>query len=127
MDAEGGKLGRKQEQAIAALLSEKTVEEAAVKAGCAYRTLKGWLTEPAFKTAFAEARTAVLERTVARLVKATGKAVDTLEANLEAEKDSDSNRAAVAILEHATRGVELLDMKDKLAELERLVKELKGA
>jgi hypothetical protein len=119
----GDKLSRKQEQAIAALLAQPTIEAAARAANVAERTLKGWLVLPEFAAAYARARREVLERTVARLLKATGKAVDTLEVNLVAERPSDQIRAAVAILEHAGRGVELLDLAERLAEVERRLAE----
>jgi transposase len=119
----GDKLSRKQEQAIAALLTEKTVEAAATKAGVAYSTLKGWLRKPAFRAAHAAAREQVLERTVARLLAATSKAVETLEKNLDASAPRDSTRAAVAVLTHALKGAELLDLAVRLKALEDLVRE----
>src|SRR5262249_54841350 len=82
MAGHGDQLSRKQEQAIAALLTEPTVEQAAVKAGVKYPTLKSWLARPAFRDAYAAARRQILDRTVARLLALTGKALDTLEENL---------------------------------------------
>jgi hypothetical protein len=64
-----------------------------------------------------------LERTVVLLLGATRKSVETLEINLGAERPSDQIRAAVAILEHASRGVELLDLAERLAEVERRLAE----
>ena len=56
---------RLREQALAALLTEKTVEDAAAKAGIAYRTLKLWLTRPDFQADYRAARAEILDRTVA--------------------------------------------------------------
>jgi hypothetical protein len=114
----GDKLSGRQEQAIAALLSERTVEDAAAKVPVGYRTLKGWLALPAFQDAYRRARADVLERTVGRLLSITGKAVDTLEALLDGAHAGTRARAAVAILDHATRGVELLDLDARLRALE---------
>ena len=43
MTGHGAKFGRKKEQAIAALLSHRTVEEAAKAAGISPATLKRWM------------------------------------------------------------------------------------
>jgi hypothetical protein len=115
----GNKISRKQEQAIAALLEKPTLTEAAAAAGCAVRTLKNWLACPTFQTQYAAARRQVLEQAVVRLVGAANEAVDTLAANLGADRPGDQIRAAALILEHAGRGVELLDLESRLSALER--------
>ena len=48
MAGHGEKLGRKQEEAIAALLSQRNIEEAARAAGVGTRTLIRWLKLPEF-------------------------------------------------------------------------------
>jgi hypothetical protein len=102
----GDKLTRKQEQAVAALLTEKTVEEAARKAGVGYASLKGWLKRPDFQVAFRQARRQVVDGAVGRIQAATGQAVDTLLGVARSgAKDADRVRAAVAILDHAWRGL----------------------
>jgi len=115
----GEKLTRKMEQAITALLSEPTVEAAAARVEISHRTLKRWLVNAAFAAAFAAARRQVLEAAVVKLVGVTGEAVDTLAANLGADRPGDQIRAAVAILEHAYRGVEVLDLEARLSALEQ--------
>jgi hypothetical protein len=112
-----GKMNR-QEQAISALLSEPTVEKAAAQAGVSYRTLKSWLAQPEFQVRYRAARAAVLERTVARLLHACGAAVAALEKNLGAENPQAANRAALGILDHALRGVEVLDLAERITALE---------
>jgi hypothetical protein len=110
MAGHGEKLGRKWEQAIAALLAEPTVGAAAGKAGVSYRTLKGWLALPEFLRAYRRARREVLEAAVGRLQAAAGQAVDTLLAVAkEGAKDGDRVRAAVALLDHAFRGLAVAD------------------
>jgi hypothetical protein len=116
----GNKISRKQEAAIAALLSQPTLEAAATAAGVSLRTLKGWLHLPEFAAEYAAARRLVLEGSVARLLAATGRAVETLERNLDADRPGDQIRAAVAILEHAHKGVEVLDLEARIATLEEL-------
>jgi hypothetical protein len=102
----GEKLTRKHEQAIAALLSEATVQQAAAKAGVSYATLRRWLKEPAFASAYRLARRELVEGAVGRIQAATGQAVDTLLAVArDGKKDSDRVRAAAAVLDHALRGL----------------------
>ena len=106
MSGHGGKRDRKQEQGISALLSEATVEQAATKAGVGYATLRRWLKEPGFRAAYRQARRELVEGAVGRIQAATGQAVDTLLAVAkDGRKDGDRVRAAVALLDHAFRGL----------------------
>jgi transposase-like protein len=114
----GEKSSRKREQAIAALLSEASVEAAAAKAGIGTTTLKRWLAEPSFRRLYGQARTGLLERVVQTLLAASTRAVETLERNLTCDKPSVQVRAAEVILSRATRGVELLDLAQRIEELE---------
>jgi transposase-like protein len=58
MKAPGGKFGRKKEEAIAALLTHRNIEEAAKAAGIGPNTLLRWLKVPEFQAAYREARRA---------------------------------------------------------------------
>lgn len=126
MSTPRSKLGGKQEKAIAALLTAATHEKAAEQAGVSVATLQRWLLLPDFQTAYRVARTRCLESAVGRLQQAAGEAVDALKAGLASEKVGDKLRAAGMILEHAHRGAELLDLAERVAELERLLSEGKG-
>src|SRR5215468_791761 len=98
------KLGRKQEALIAALLTEPTHAAAAVKAGVSEATLYRWLTFPAFRAAYRQARRELVEGAVGRIQAATGQAVDTLLAVAKGgARDGDRVRAAVALLDLAFR------------------------
>jgi hypothetical protein len=106
----GEKLSRKQEQAVAALLTEASIGDAARAAGVGDKTLRRWLALPAFAAAYRRTRRELLETAVGRIQAATGTAVDTLLAVAKTgEKDSDRVRAAVALLEHAHRGLTAAD------------------
>jgi len=74
----GGKRQYREEQAIAALLAESTVEAAAAKAGIGERTLWRWLADPEFAKRYAEARREVLRQGVGALVGALPEAVKVL-------------------------------------------------
>jgi hypothetical protein len=110
MRGHGQKLTHKQEALIAALLSEATHADAAAKAGVSEATLYRWLRLPAFQASYRQARRELVEGAIGRIQAATGQAVDTLVAVAKVgEKDSDRVRAAVAILDHAFRGIEKAD------------------
>ncbi len=110
----------KQEQAILALLSAPTIAAAAQQAEVGERTLRGWLDLPEFRRAYRTARQQVLDQTVSRLLNLSGKALDALEANLGCDSAAARNRAAETILAHAHKGLETLDLAERVEELERL-------
>lgn len=114
----GEKLSRRREQAVAALLSEPTVALAAGKAGISEATLARWLQRPEFQCAFRAARRQVVETAVAGLQSACREAVETLRRNLQAGSESVQVRSAQLILENATRGIELIDIAERLERLE---------
>lgn len=76
---------------------------------------------PEFMEAYHEARKAVYEATLTRLQKASEKAVDTLVKNLGCGQFATEVRAAQAILEHAAKGHEMLDIEHRLEQLESRV------
>ena len=119
------KLDEKQEAAIAGLLTEKTHELAAKQAGIATSTLARWLREPAFKSAYREARRAIVDSAIGRLQASASKAVDALEKNLTCGRPSDENRAATAILEFSFKAVEVADLGERVDELEQLLGEIR--
>ena len=67
MAGSGSKIGKKQEEAIAALLSQRNVEEAARVAKVGVRTMYRWLKEPDFDAAYRRARRDTFGQTIARL------------------------------------------------------------
>ena len=125
MPGHGNKLSRKQEQAIAALLTESSVEAAADLAGISHATLKNWLKLPSFVSAYRAARREVVESALGKIQQATGEAVDTLKRNLTSGQPGQEIRAAVAILDHAVKAVEVLDLTEQLAGLKLQIEELK--
>ena len=72
MTGHGAKFGRKQEEAIAALLTHRSIEEAAKACGIAPRTLLRWLKVPEFKAAYRAARREAVGQAIARVQQATG-------------------------------------------------------
>ena len=113
-------LGRKKEEAIVALLSQRSVEEAARTVNCPARTVYRWLKEPEFNAAYRDARRAAFSQSVARLQQMSAAAVSTLgKIMVDANAPAASRvRAAHSVLEQAAKAIELEDLEARLAALE---------
>src|SRR3984885_14692995 len=125
MAARGSILGRKQEDAIAALLTQRNVEEAARAAGVGVRTLLRWMKLPEFQNAYRQARREAFGQAIARLQQGTAAAATTL---LKIMIDASTPvsvrvRAADSIFNHAAKAIELEDIEARLSELERAAQE----
>ena len=109
MVGHGAKFGRKKEEAIVALLSQRSIEEAARVTNIGTNTLLRWLKEPDFDAAYRAARRVAFSQAIARLQQASGAAVATLlkimvDANAPA---STRVRAADSVLNHSAKAIEL--------------------
>jgi hypothetical protein len=111
---------RKNEEAIAALLSESTIAKAAEKAGISERTLSRRLADPEFQDAYSQAKARLLDGTVNRL-RSIG--LDGAEALKRIAIDTNAPPAAQvsagrAILEVLFRAIETQDLVERLDRLE---------
>jgi hypothetical protein len=127
MSGFGEKLGSKREAAILALLSTRSVEEAARVAGVTPRTLYRWIKEPEFNAAYREAKRAAFSQTLARLHQMSSAAVTTLGKVMldPATPPATKARAADSILNHTVRAIETEDIEARILELERAANESK--
>jgi|SRR5450755_4170038 transposase-like protein len=127
MVGHGSKIGRKQEQAIAALLSNRSIEEAAHTAGIGGTTLLRWIQEPQFDKAYRKARRAAFGQGTARLQQASNAAVSSmLKIMLDQQAPASTRlRAADMVLSHGAKAIEIEDVEARVAELERAVAETK--
>ena len=121
MARSGVKFGRKREEAIAALLTQRNVEEAARAAGIGTRTLLRWMKEPEFDAAYRQARRSAFGQSIARLQQGASAAASTL---LKIMLDQNSPpscrlRASESILTHGAKAIEIEDIEARVAELER--------
>ena len=121
MKGHGAKFGRKQEEAIAALLTQRNIDEAAKAVGIATNTLLKWMKLPEFQKAYREARRAAFSQSIARLQQGTSAAATTLIKLLLDPNTPASVRARVAdsIFAHASKAIEIEDIEARVAELER--------
>lgn len=120
MSAPRGKLTRKQELAIACLMTEPTHAAAVAAAGVSEATVQRWLRREDFQAAYRTARREVLDGTVRALQLAMGKAVRLLLDVVEKAdaQDRDRVRAAVAVLTTARQYTDQADVLDRLRALE---------
>jgi hypothetical protein len=121
MAGHGEKFGRKKEEAIAALLSQRNLEEAAHAAGIGTRTLLRWMQVPEFSAAYRRAHWDAVSQSTARLQQATGAAASTLlkvmiDPNTPA---STKVRAAECVLNHSAKQSRSKTLKSGSQELER--------
>src|SRR5664279_2509691 len=121
MSGHGTKLKRKLEEAVAAMLTQRNIEEAARSVGISTATLMRWQKLPEFQTAFREARRAAYSQAIARLQQGTSAAATTLLKTLidSATPASVKVRAAEAIFNHAAKAIEIDDIEARVSELER--------
>jgi DNA-binding MurR/RpiR family transcriptional regulator len=115
----GQKRQRLEDRALAALLSEATIAQAAAKANVSESTLLRWLAEPSFKARYRDARRQVVELAVTGLQQATSEAVATLSRNLICGIPASEISAAKAVLDFAVKGVELVDLAERVEALEQ--------
>lgn len=125
MSGHGTKLKRKLEEAVAAMLTQRNIEEAARSIGVSPATLMRWQKLPEFQTAYREARRAAVGQATARLQQGTSAAATTLlkmliDPNIPA---SVRVRAAEAIFNHSAKAIELEDIEARVTALEAAASE----
>ena len=115
------KLTAKQEAAVIALLTARSVEEAARTTDVPARTLHRWLQEPLFQAACRKARRADSAQADTRLLQAKGPAVSTLlRIMVDAKAPAATRlRAADSVLNHVRQALEIEDVEARLAALEQ--------
>jgi hypothetical protein len=121
MVGHGAKFTRKKEEAIAALLTQRNVEEAARSAGIGTQTLLRWLKVPEFQASYREARREAYGQSIARLQQATSAAAATL-LKIMVDPNAPAScriRAADSVLDHAAKAIEIEDIESRVSELER--------
>jgi hypothetical protein len=125
----GCQLSRKCDLAVAALLSEPTLKDAAKKVGISDQALRKWLKIPEFAARVQEAQQQVFGHTLRRLQIESGLALDVIVKVLRKKKGGNDGlkvRAALGLLGHGLKSSELHDLaervrviQDELAELSK--------
>jgi DNA-binding MurR/RpiR family transcriptional regulator len=120
MRGHGTKFSHKMEDAVAALLTQRNIDEAARSVGISPATLMRWQKLPEFQKAYREARRAAFGQAVARLQQGTSAAATTLLKTMidPATPASVKIRAAEAIFNHAAKAIEIEDIEARVSALE---------
>ena len=128
MKGHGSKFGRKKEEAIVALLTQRNIDEAARAIEVATNTLLKWMKLPEFQAAYREARRAAHGQSIARLQQATSAAVSTLlKVMVDASTPASTKvRAADSVLNHSAKAIEIEDIEARVSELERAAEAAKA-
>ena len=121
MIGHGTKFGRKKEEAIAALLTQQTIENAARSIGIGVSTLLRWQKDPEFDAGYRAAQRAAYRQTTARLQQASPAAATVLTKLMVDSNTPASVRARTAdsVLSHAAKAIETQDLEARVSELER--------
>jgi hypothetical protein len=119
MTGHGAKLGRKQEETIAALLTQRNTEEAARAVGISPKTFLRWMKVPGFDTAYREARRAAFGQCIARLQQGASAAATLLEMLIDPGNPS-AYVPPKSILSHANKAIEIEDVEARVSDLERV-------
>ena len=122
MKGHGTQFDRKMEEAVAAVLTQRNIEEAAKAVGIATNTLLSWMKVPEFQKTYREAKRAAYSQAIARLQQATSAAATTVLKTMidPATPASVRVRAAEAIFNHAAKAIEIEDIDARVTELERV-------
>jgi hypothetical protein len=118
MSSHGNGLTPAQCRAVAALLSERDVAAAAVKAKVGDSTLRRWLREPAFRQELLEAQREIVTAARAQLVAGVTEAVQALRTLLRSDNPHVVARAALGHLDQVLQTMEKADHGERLAALE---------
>lgn len=123
-----GKISRKKEEAITALLQEGTIRQAAEKIGVAESTLFRWLAEEDFQRVYREAKRRLVDSAITRLQKISGEAVKALQAVMNDSENPPSSRvmAARTVLEMAVKAVEIEDLETRVKAIEKMMENRNG-
>jgi len=114
----------KKEKAISALLSCRTIAEAANQAGVSERVIYNWLNEEAFQSEYRRARWQAAGQAIARLQQISTEAAEALRSVFSDTEAPASARvsAAKAVLELSLRSLELENLEQRISILEETIR-----
>lgn len=120
MKGHGTKFGRKKEQAVVALLTQRNIDEAAKMVDVAPNTLLRWMKDPVFDAEYRQGKRAVSGQAMARLQQASGAAVSTvLKIMVDANVPPSTRlRAADIVMDQTAKAIELEEIEARVRDLE---------
>ena len=127
MIGHGCKFSRKKEAAIAAIISERTLGEAAHVTGVSTKTLQRWQKIPEFQDQLRETRRELNRQNMLRMQQSSPAAVVTILKVMtdNAVPPAVKLKAANLVLAYAHHGVQQEDIEVRLRELERTAEDAK--
>src|SRR5215831_15521536 len=118
----------KKDQAITALLTHASINQAASFLGIGERTLRNWLQDSDFLTAYYQARADLLQHSLGHIAQAlVGASVVLRSVSLDADAPASARvQAARTIYELALKDREIQQLETRLATLEAQVEQIQG-
>jgi uncharacterized coiled-coil protein SlyX len=114
------RLSRMQGRAVAALLTSRTLTDAAAAAQVSEKTIRRWMATEPFAAAYRSAARESARESVSALLAAQREAIDVLRTEMHAGTAADRVRAARALLELGSRAAET-DLDQRILDLEEAV------
>jgi hypothetical protein len=117
----GGRHSAENDEAIAALLTRPSVEEAARTIGVEPKTLRRWMRVPEFQAAYLQARREAVTQALARMQQGSGAAASVMfKLMVDASAPPAVRlRAAEWLVQNAIKGIELEDIEARVTALEQ--------
>lgn len=118
------RLPKKQQVAIVALISHKTIEEASKAAGIGRTIIFKWLQDNDFQAAYRHARSEVVRHAIAQAQSACSEAVTVLKEIMNNNESPASTRvsAAKTLLETSMKAIETEDLIERINRLEEKIR-----
>ena len=120
---ESGELTERQRKAIPFLMASPTYEEGRKKAGISKNALYEWLRNPIFKEELRRQREAVVTEALEALKGSMTRASAVLIALLHTENEALRRHVANDVIGHVLKARELMEIEERLTQVERLVLE----
>ncbi len=106
------------EKVLVALLETPSVRDAAKSSGVSEATIYNFLRDSEFKTAYRNARRQTVETAIAQMQNSASEAVERLKELQYCENPAVAARCAQIIFENSIKGMETLDILERLEVLE---------
>jgi hypothetical protein len=109
------------QKVLIALIETPSIREAAQVSGISEATIYNYLRDPEFKNEYRSARRATVENAVSQMQNAMSEAVGRLKELMFCENPAVAARCAQIIYENSLKGLEILDLNERLEILENAV------
>lgn len=109
-----------QEKALLALLNASSIVEASEQSGLSQETLYRYLKDEDFKAEYRRLQREQFEQSASLIQQKREKAIETLEKNLTCGQPGAEIRAAQIILEQSQKGIETMDILERLERIEAI-------